>query len=67
MAIRHQHRLSPGQKRATVLALWPLLLDLLQPVMTHATIRTVERQGQPDPPASILRRTADVSCWIMPW
>jgi hypothetical protein len=26
----------------TVLALWPLLLDLLQPVMTHATIRTLQ-------------------------
>jgi hypothetical protein len=25
-----------------VLALWPLLLDLLQPVMTHATIRTLQ-------------------------
>ncbi len=42
MATRHQHHLSPGQKRATVLALWPLLLDLLQPVMTHATIRTLQ-------------------------
>jgi hypothetical protein len=42
MATRHRHHLSPGQKRATVLALWPLLLDLLQPVMTHATIRTLQ-------------------------
>ena len=25
-----------------MLALWPLLLDLLQPVMAHATIRTVQ-------------------------
>jgi len=42
MATRHQYHLSPGQERATVLALWPLLLDLLQPVMTHATIRTLQ-------------------------
>jgi len=42
MATRHQHHLSPGQERATVLALWPLLLELLQPVMTHATIRTLQ-------------------------
>jgi hypothetical protein len=25
-----------------VLELWPLLLDLLQPIMTHATIRTLQ-------------------------
>jgi len=42
VAPRHQHHLSPGQNRATVLALWSLLFDVLQPVMTHATIRTLQ-------------------------
>jgi hypothetical protein len=41
LAPRRQYHLSPGHS-ATVLALWPLLLDLLQPVMTHATIRTLQ-------------------------
>jgi hypothetical protein len=42
LAPRRQYHLSPEQEGATVLGLWPLLLDLLQPVMTHATIRTLQ-------------------------
>jgi hypothetical protein len=42
LAPRRQYHLSPEHEGATVLGLWPLLLDLLQPVMTHATIRTLQ-------------------------
>jgi hypothetical protein len=42
LAPRRQYHLSPGHDGATVQGLWPLLLELLQPVMTHATIRTLQ-------------------------